>query len=64
MLITLFSLYNVPIMFQNYINYVLYNAFNNYCTVYLNNILVFLKTRAEYIKYINKIIQRLSNTKL
>ena len=51
-------------MFQNYINYVLYNALNNYYTVYLNNIFVFLKIRAEYIKYINEIIQRLSNAKL
>ena len=64
MLIILFSLYNVPTIFQNYINYVLYNAHNNYCTVYLNNILIFLKTRVKYIKYINKIIQRFSNARL
>jgi len=56
MLVIPFGLYNAPTMFQNYINHVLYNALNNYCTVYLNNILIFLKTRAEYIKYVNKII--------
>jgi hypothetical protein len=56
MLIILFSLYNAPAIFQNYINYILYNALNNYCTVYLNNVFIFLKTRAEYIKYINKTI--------
>jgi hypothetical protein len=55
-LIILFSLCNAPIIFQNYINYILYNTLNNYYTVYLNNIFVFLKTYAEYIKYINKII--------
>jgi len=55
-LVTLFSLYNAPATFQNYINYILYNALNNYYTAYLNNILIFLKTRAEHIKYINKII--------
>ena len=56
MLIILFGLCNAPAIFQNYINYVLYNAFDNYCTVYFNNVFVFLKTRTKHIKYINKII--------
>jgi len=56
MLVTPFSLYNTPTMFQNYINYILYNALNNYYTTYLNNVLIFLKTRAKYIKYVNEII--------
>jgi hypothetical protein len=55
-LITLFSLYNAPAIFQNYINYILYNALNNYYTVYFNNVLIFLKIYTEYIKYINEII--------
>ena len=63
-LVILFSLYNAPTTFQNYINYILYNVLNNYYIAYLNNIFVFLKTRTEYIKYINKIIQRLGNAKL
>jgi len=32
--------------------------------MYLNNILIFLKTHAKHIKYINKIIQRLGNARL
>jgi len=56
MLVVLFGLYNAPAMFQNYINYVLHNALNDYCTAYLDDVLVFLKTRAKYIKYINEII--------
>jgi len=56
MLVILFSLYNAPAPFQNYINYILYNALNDYYTAYLNNILIFLKTRAKHIKYVNKII--------
>ena len=64
MLVILFSLCNVPTIFQNYINYILHNALNNYYIVYLNDVLIFLKTRAEYIKYVNKIIQRFSNAKL
>ncbi|OCK92122.1 uncharacterized protein K441DRAFT_449467, partial [Cenococcum geophilum 1.58] len=35
-------------------NYILHNALNNYCTAYLNNVLIFSKTRAKYTKYINK----------
>ena len=64
MLVIPFSLYNVPIIFQNYINYILYNALNNYCTVYFNDVFIFLKTRTEYIKYVNKIIQKLGNARL
>ena len=64
MLVIPFGLYNAPAIFQNYINYVLHNALNNYCTTYLNNVLVFLKTRTEYTKYVNEIIQRLGNARL
>ena len=63
-LIILFSLYNAPAIFQNYINYILHNAFDDYCTIYFNNVFIFLKTYIKYIKYINKIIQKFSNTKL
>jgi len=55
-LVTPFGLYNMPVIFQNYINYVLYNALNNYCTAYLNNVLVFFKTRTKHTKYINEVI--------
>jgi len=64
MLVTPFSLYNAPAMFQNYINHILHNALNNYCTAYLNDVLVFFKTRTKYTKYVNKVIQRLGNTGL
>ena len=32
--------------------------------MYLNNVFIFLKIYTKYIKYINEIIQRLSNTGL
>jgi len=56
MLVILFGFYNAPTIFQNYINYVLYNALNNYYTAYLNNVLVFSKTHTKYTKYVNKVI--------
>ena len=55
-LITLFGLCNAPITLQNYINHILYNAFNDCCIVYFNNVFVFFKTHAKHIKYINEII--------
>jgi hypothetical protein len=55
-LVTLFSLCNAPTTFQNYINYILHNALNNYCTAYFNNIFVFSKIHTKYTKYINEVI--------
>jgi len=43
-------------MFQNYINYILHNALNNYYTAYLNDVLIFSKTRAKHTKYVNEVI--------
>jgi len=43
-LVTPFGLYNTPATFQNYINYILHDALDDYCIVYLNDILVFSKT--------------------
>ena len=54
----------MPAIFQNYINYVLYNAFDDYCIVYFDDVFVFFKTRIEHIKHVNEIIQRLSNAGL
>ena len=64
MLIIFFNLYNTSVIFQNYINYTLYNILDNYCTVYFNNILIFFRTQAEHTKYINKIIYCLRVTRL
>ena len=51
-------------MFQNYINHTLYNILNNYYIIYLDDILIFSKTRKKYIRYINKIIRKLKKTEL
>jgi len=56
MLVTLFSLYNALAIFQNYINHILYNALDDYCTAYLNNILIFSKTRAEHTRHVKEVI--------
>jgi len=59
MLVTLFSLYNAPAIFQNYINYILYNALDDYYTAYLNNILIFSKTRAKHTRHVKEVIRHL-----
>ncbi|KAF3802794.1 hypothetical protein GCG54_00014031, partial [Colletotrichum gloeosporioides] len=50
-----FSLTNIPIIFQNIINIILYKYINIYIVIYLNNILIFspiLKKYKEDIHYI------------
>ena len=64
MLVTPFSLYNMPATFQNYINHILHNTLNDYCITYFNDVFVFSKTHTEHTKYINEIIQRLGNAGL
>jgi hypothetical protein len=64
MLVTPFGLCNAPATFQNYINHVLHNALDDYCTAYLDDVLVFSKTRAEHTKHVNEVIQRLGNAGL
>ena len=56
MLITLFSLYNAPATFQNYINHIFYNTLDDYYIAYFNNILVFFKTQAEHIKHVKEVL--------
>src|SRR5438045_1178041 len=63
MLVTPFGLCNVPATFQNY-NHTLHNALDDYCTAYLDDILVFSKTHAEHTKHVDEIIQRLGNAGL
>ena len=64
MLVTPFGLCNVPTTFQNYINHTLHNALDDYCTAYLDDVLIFSKTHAEHTKHVDEIIQRLGNAGL
>jgi hypothetical protein len=54
--VTLFSLCNTSATFQNYINHVLHNILDDYCTVYLDNVLVFSRTRAEHTRHVDEVI--------
>ena len=41
-LIILFGLTGAPATFQRYINWVFYDYLNKFCTVYVNNILIYI----------------------
>ena len=64
MLVTPFGLCNAPATFQNYINHVLHDALDLYCTAYLDDVLVFSKTRAEHTRHVDEVIRRLGTAGL
>jgi len=64
MLVTPFGLCNAPATFQNYINHVLHDALDDYCTAYLDDVLVFSKTRAEHTRHVDEVIRRLGTAGL
>jgi hypothetical protein len=46
--VVLFELTNRPAMYQQYINNVLFNYLDNFCTAYLNDILIYLEDKLEH----------------
>ena len=53
------GLTNAPAMFQHYINTALQGYVDDFCIVYLDDILVFSRTRAEHMSHILQILDRL-----
>jgi len=43
-------------MYQRYINNVLFNYLNDFCTAYLDNIIIYSKNKLEYKEYIHKVL--------
>ena len=64
-LITLFNMMNAFSTFQWYINWVLHQYLNDFCFVYLNNVLIFINgIWFEYYKHINKMLNYFDETGL
>jgi hypothetical protein len=61
-LIIPFGLSNTLVIFQVWINEILYLYLDVFCMVYINNILVYLDNLLEYKKYIKKILYVLQDT--
>src|SRR5204863_4857428 len=62
--IVLFNLINASAIFQVYINYALHDLVDNFCIVYLDDILVFLKFKKEHYQHLQLIIKYLCHAEL
>ncbi|KAJ8063485.1 hypothetical protein OCU04_007361 [Sclerotinia nivalis] len=54
-----FGLTGAPAMFQRFINDTLREYLDIFCTAYLDDILIYSKTRSEHIKHIQKVLDAL-----
>jgi hypothetical protein len=59
-----FGLANAPACFQCFIQFVLREMLNPTCFVYINDILVFSKTRAEHQDHVSQVLQKLQENLL
>ena len=45
-------------------NNVLFNYLNNFCTAYLDNIIIYFNNKLEHETYVKKVLERLQNAGL
>lgn len=58
-LIIPFSLTNAPTTFQAYINKALIGLVDQFCVVYLNDILIYSKTKKKHLDHVKQVLNRL-----
>ena len=63
-MIMLFNLINASVIFQTYINKVLTELLDDFCVVYLNDILIFFVKKTDYVDHVKQILKRLRKFKL
>jgi hypothetical protein len=54
-----FGLCNGPATFQHYMNDVLWEGLNDYCTVYVDDILVYSSSTAEHVRHVRSVLEKL-----
>ncbi len=59
-----FELTNEPIFFQQYMNDVLWDFLNDFCQVYLDDILIYSKTRKKHRDHVKLVLKRLREAEL
>ena len=59
-----FDLKNVSSIFQHFINNILHEYLNVFCTIYIDDILIYNNNKKNYIKHVNKILQRFKNANI
>ena len=55
----LFDLINAPTTFQTYINKSLTSLIDNFCVVYLDDILIYSSSQEEHLDYVKQVLERL-----
>ncbi len=63
-MIMLFDLINASVIFQTYINKILTKLLNDFCIVYLNDILIFFIEKTDHVDHVKQILKRLRKFKL
>ena len=63
-LVMLFELFNVPASFQNYINDILQDYLDAFCTTYIDDILIYSDTLKEHRQHVQQILQKLQRAGL
>ncbi len=59
-----FKLYNASITFQSFINKTLNLYLDNFCILYINNILIYNNIETKHKNYVNKVLAKLYNANL
>jgi len=59
-----FNLINASVTFQTFVNNVLRRYLNQFVIVYLNDILVYFKTKKEHVQHVKKVLQTLKKVDL
>jgi len=59
-----FDLINASVIFQTYINKILTELLNDFCVVYLNDILIFFVEKTDHVDHMKQILKRLRKFKL
>jgi len=62
--VLLFGLTNSPTTYQQYINDVLFNYLDVFCTTYLDDILIYSDDPLEHKAHVKKVLDRLKLTRL
>ena len=58
-LVTPFGLTNAPAYFQDFINSTLHDILDEYCSAYLDDVIIYSKTREEHNRHVREVLQRL-----
>ena len=54
-----FGLCNSPATFQRYINKVLFNILDEYCTAYADDILIYFEDLSQHASHVKEVLRRL-----